>query len=219
MQRVIGIGGVFFKSRNPADVIAWYEKHLGMKPAWEGGVVFEWKQADRPDLPGQTAWSPFAADTDYYETNPTRPVTNPFPYLVRDFIAGVHGCGARPELGRRRGVVHGAVRGGGLAIGRRGIWIYRRRLRGCRRQFLFLRSRQRNGHPADRRGRQGDDVRGKYAEVQRGEIRSGRAPLCLHARTEKAGGGLGSTLGKSKRAGRGRPASRPGRVAQGPCLF
>ncbi len=54
MQRVIGIGGVFFKSRNPAEVIAWYEKHLGMKPTWDGGVVFEWKQADRPDRPGQT---------------------------------------------------------------------------------------------------------------------------------------------------------------------
>jgi len=84
MQRVIGIGGVFFKSRNPAEVIAWYEKHLGMKPTWEGGVVFEWKQGDRPDRPGQTAWSPFKADTDYFEPSREPYMIN---YLVDDLEA------------------------------------------------------------------------------------------------------------------------------------
>ena len=83
MKRVIGIGGVFFKSRNPAEVIAWYEKHLGMKPR-EGGVVFEWKQADRPDRPGQTVWSPFKADTDYFEPSREPYMIN---YLVEDLEA------------------------------------------------------------------------------------------------------------------------------------
>jgi len=84
MQRVIGIGGVFFKSRNPAEMMSWYEKHLGMKPTWEGGVVFEWKQADRPDRPGQTVWSPFKADTDYFEPSREPYMIN---YLVEDLEA------------------------------------------------------------------------------------------------------------------------------------
>ena len=84
MKRVIGIGGVFFKSRNPAEAIAWYEKHLGMKPTWEGGVVFEWRKADRPDRPGQTVWSPFKADTDYFEPSREPYMIN---YLVEDLEA------------------------------------------------------------------------------------------------------------------------------------
>src|SRR5437660_12628809 len=84
MKRVIGIGGVFFKSRNPAEVIAWYERHLGMKPTWEGGVVFEWKKADRPDRPGYTVWSPFKADTDCFERSREPYMIN---YLVEDLAA------------------------------------------------------------------------------------------------------------------------------------
>ena len=73
MNRVIGIGGVFFKSRDPAALISWYEKHLGMRSTWEGGVVFEWREGERPDRVGQTIWSPFKADTDYF-----KPSNEPF---------------------------------------------------------------------------------------------------------------------------------------------
>jgi catechol 2,3-dioxygenase-like lactoylglutathione lyase family enzyme len=84
MKRVIGIGGVFFKSKDPASLIAWYEKHLGMRPAWEGGVVFEWRNGERPDRVGQTIWSPFKADTDYFQ-----PSGEPFMinYVVEDLEA------------------------------------------------------------------------------------------------------------------------------------
>jgi len=30
MRRVIGLGGVFFKARDPEKLYAWYEKHLGI---------------------------------------------------------------------------------------------------------------------------------------------------------------------------------------------
>jgi glyoxylase I family protein len=30
MERVVGIGGVFFRSRNPEGLGAWYEAHLGV---------------------------------------------------------------------------------------------------------------------------------------------------------------------------------------------
>lgn len=31
MKRVTGIGGIFFKSKNPAELAAWHEKHLGIE--------------------------------------------------------------------------------------------------------------------------------------------------------------------------------------------
>ena len=39
MQRVTGIGGVFFRSRDPAALVAWYAEHLGV-PVTDGYVVF-----------------------------------------------------------------------------------------------------------------------------------------------------------------------------------
>lgn len=62
MAKVIGLGGVFFKSRDPAALTAWYAQHLGMTPEQWGGVKFE----EDTSRPGSTLWSPFAADTSYF---------------------------------------------------------------------------------------------------------------------------------------------------------
>ena len=42
MARVTGIGGVFFKARDPKALSAWYAKHLGIKLNDWGGASFEW---------------------------------------------------------------------------------------------------------------------------------------------------------------------------------
>lgn len=65
MQRVTGIGGVFFKSRNPKALGAWYRDHLGLEVTDWGGAVFQWGGPD--SSPGMTIWSPFAQDTDKME--------------------------------------------------------------------------------------------------------------------------------------------------------
>ena len=39
MARVVGIGGIFFKSPDPAKLYAWYRDHLGF-PAGKDGVAF-----------------------------------------------------------------------------------------------------------------------------------------------------------------------------------
>ncbi len=62
MARITGLGGIFFKSRDPAALSAWYAKHLGLEPAEWGGARFE----EDEKRPGYTMWSPFAADTDYF---------------------------------------------------------------------------------------------------------------------------------------------------------
>ncbi|HET8898466.1 MAG TPA: VOC family protein [Rhodanobacteraceae bacterium] len=62
MKRVTGIGGIFFKSPNPAALSAWYREHLGLDLTDWGGAIFHWGGAD--SAPGVTVWSPFADDSD-----------------------------------------------------------------------------------------------------------------------------------------------------------
>ena len=63
MVKAIGLGGIFFKSRDPAALSAWYAKHLGLPLEDWGGVRFD-EDASRP---GSTLWAPFAADSGYFE--------------------------------------------------------------------------------------------------------------------------------------------------------
>lgn len=57
MTRVTGIGGVFFKAKDPADLRAWYKRHLGIDVQDWGGAVFHWVNADGAPLAGTTVWS------------------------------------------------------------------------------------------------------------------------------------------------------------------
>lgn len=73
MQRVTGIGGVFFKAKDPKALGAWYQKHLGVPiEAW-GGAVFQWNNPGAPAGTGSTVWCPFSAETKYFQ-----PSTAPF---------------------------------------------------------------------------------------------------------------------------------------------
>ncbi|HZM14675.1 MAG TPA: VOC family protein [Candidatus Krumholzibacteria bacterium] len=50
MKRVTGIGGVFFKARDPEALRAWYREHLGLDIQDWGGTSFRWDTArDRHD--------------------------------------------------------------------------------------------------------------------------------------------------------------------------
>ena len=42
MKRVTGIGGIFFKARDPAALRAWYQRHLGIDVQPWGGTAFTW---------------------------------------------------------------------------------------------------------------------------------------------------------------------------------
>ncbi len=66
MKRVTGIGGIFFKSRDPAALAAWYGKHLGVAVEAWGGAAFRWASPDNPSGTGTTIWSPFKDDTGYF---------------------------------------------------------------------------------------------------------------------------------------------------------
>jgi len=65
MKRVTGLGGIFFKSKDPEKSREWYHKHLGLTID-EHGSIFEWRNTDAPDQRAYTVWSPFAKDTTYF---------------------------------------------------------------------------------------------------------------------------------------------------------
>ena len=58
MARTTGIGGVFFRARDPEGLAAWYAEHLGVQPS-AGGAP--WMQEA-----GYTVFAPFPAETDYF---------------------------------------------------------------------------------------------------------------------------------------------------------
>lgn len=66
MAQVVGVGGVFFKSKDPESLRDWYHEHLGVDVKPWGGAQFLYNRRDRPGI-GYTVWSPFAADTTYFE--------------------------------------------------------------------------------------------------------------------------------------------------------
>jgi len=66
MKKVTGIGGIFFKSKDPNKMKEWYQKHLGLNTT-EYGAVFEWFEGADGTKKGITAWSPFAETTKYFE--------------------------------------------------------------------------------------------------------------------------------------------------------
>jgi len=64
--RVTGIGGIFFKAKDPAALKAWYEKNLGMRMV-QTGTTFEWHQGTDSTKKGFTAWAPFRETTKYFQ--------------------------------------------------------------------------------------------------------------------------------------------------------
>ena len=63
-KRVTGIGGIFFKTKDPIATKDWYSKHLDFNTD-QWGSTFWWKDKEGNDC--STQWSPMKEDTDYYE--------------------------------------------------------------------------------------------------------------------------------------------------------
>ena len=63
-KRVTGIGGFFFKSKDPNTLKEWYKNHLGLHTD-AYGCTFRWKDSNGKDA--STQWSPFAENTTYFK--------------------------------------------------------------------------------------------------------------------------------------------------------
>jgi catechol 2,3-dioxygenase-like lactoylglutathione lyase family enzyme len=64
--RVIGIGGIFFKARDPERLRAWYRDHLGLAVDEWGGVYFDGRRTSPTGRQAGTVWSVFPDHTDYF---------------------------------------------------------------------------------------------------------------------------------------------------------
>jgi catechol 2,3-dioxygenase-like lactoylglutathione lyase family enzyme len=62
MARITGLGGVFYKVADPDKTRAWYQDNLGVGGEW--GAMFPF---NKDDPEGFTLFSPFKADTDYFD--------------------------------------------------------------------------------------------------------------------------------------------------------
>jgi glyoxylase I family protein len=61
MEKVLGIGGLFFRAKDPKALGLWYQQHLGISltPSSEGGSVWEQEA-------GPTVFAPFPETTKYF---------------------------------------------------------------------------------------------------------------------------------------------------------
>jgi predicted enzyme related to lactoylglutathione lyase len=70
MKRVTGIGGVFFRAKDPQALGAWYRKHLGIPVEDWGGAAFRWQSDDNPQGLGTTIWNPYPEGSSYHGGGP-----------------------------------------------------------------------------------------------------------------------------------------------------
>lgn len=66
MKRVTGIGGIFFKAKDPTALQAWYKTHLGMDVQAWGGAAFSWADTDGKPTGGTTIWSVAPESTEQF---------------------------------------------------------------------------------------------------------------------------------------------------------
>src|SRR5215472_6202541 len=64
--RVLGIGGIFFKSANRDQMREWYSKHLGIADKG-GGAMLPWREHDDPQKEHVTVWTVFPNSTNYFD--------------------------------------------------------------------------------------------------------------------------------------------------------
>jgi catechol 2,3-dioxygenase-like lactoylglutathione lyase family enzyme len=89
---VTGIGGLFFRSRDPEARAAWYREHLGIAAGHDG----IWEQQA-----GMTVFAPFKADSDYFAKDQ--------PFMLNLRVAGIEALAAKLEAA-------------GIAVERRDDW-------------------------------------------------------------------------------------------------
>jgi glyoxylase I family protein len=81
MEKVLGIGGLFFRSSSPERLAKWYSDHLGVDPVAQDYATPHWRQQE-----GETVFTPFSDDTDYFGQPSKQWMVN---FRVRDLDAMV----------------------------------------------------------------------------------------------------------------------------------
>ena len=83
MKRVLGIGGIFIKAKDPDALRAWYRRHLGINSEDWGGAAFQWRTDDNPGGVGTTIWSVFEQTSSYFDPSAK-------PFMVNYRVGDLH---------------------------------------------------------------------------------------------------------------------------------
>ena len=96
-ERVSGIGGIFFKAKDPKVLAAWYRQHLGIAVGAPADPAFTWRERDDPSRLATTTWAVFRDTTTYFAPSKAPFMLN---YRVRNLdrmIAQLRGRGIAVE--------------------------------------------------------------------------------------------------------------------------
>ena len=81
--RILGVGGIFFKSPNQQQMREWYASHLGLADTGHGAML-PWREKDNPESEQITVWSIFPGNSKYFEPSSASFMLN---YIVDDLDA------------------------------------------------------------------------------------------------------------------------------------
>jgi len=93
--RVTGIGGIFFKAKDPAALKAWYSKYLGIHTT-AYGANFEWRQGADSTKKGFTTWTPFKETTKYFGPSEKQFMINYRVEGLEQILANMKAAGIMP---------------------------------------------------------------------------------------------------------------------------
>lgn len=96
MERVVGIGGVFFKARDPGALAAWYRDNLGV-PIEANSTYGVFMSGNGGDGPEMTVWTVFPMDTTHFGAGTSSCMIN---YRVNDLdkmLEQLRAAGAQVE--------------------------------------------------------------------------------------------------------------------------
>jgi predicted enzyme related to lactoylglutathione lyase len=93
MERILGIGGIFLKARDPKALADWYREHLGVpiEPGQTYGALTSTGAGE------QTVWSSFPADTKYFGPGPATSMVNYGVNNLPAMLAQLRAAGAQVE--------------------------------------------------------------------------------------------------------------------------
>jgi predicted enzyme related to lactoylglutathione lyase len=84
MKRVTGVGGIFFKAKDPKALAAWYQQHLGVPVQEWGGAAFTWTDGEGKPVGGTTVWNITSAQSQQFAPSAATFMVN---YRVEDLDA------------------------------------------------------------------------------------------------------------------------------------
>jgi len=84
--KILGIGGIFFKTESTEKTQKWYQENLGIVPTGPWGTIFQSRDINDPDQMNSFVWSPHDRKTDYFDPSKKEFMINYRVQNIEDFV-------------------------------------------------------------------------------------------------------------------------------------